>query len=188
MKNGHLFIISAPSGAGKTTIIQKLLLHDASLSLSISHTTRKPRKGECDGKDYYFINHAQFEALIKREAFAEYANVFGNFYGTAKKTLQDPIEKGIDTILDIDWQGAKNIKKKFPTSISIFITPPSLNILEERLRNRKTDDEETILKRLSQAREDVEHAIFYDYVVENDALSQAIDDVHKIINKHRKTS
>jgi guanylate kinase len=146
MTIGTLYIIAAPSGAGKTSLVKQLVADTANLTVSISHTTRAMRPGEADGQDYYFVSVAKFQAMLAGQAFLEHAQVFDNFYGTARQTVQDNLNQGLDVILEIDWQGAQQIKRLLPDSLGIFILPPSIAVLEQRLRGRGQDDEAIIAR------------------------------------------
>lgn len=179
-RSGKLYIISAPSGAGKTTLCSRLCRRIPSLRLSVSHTTRSPRKSETSGVDYYFISRGNFISMIRRKGFAEWAVVHGNYYGTSKKELSSLCAKGYDVILDIDVQGAVQIRRALPGVISIFILPPSLKVLRERLRGRKTEKPSDLKKRLENAREEMRHYKQYDYIVFNDDLRTAVRDLESI--------
>lgn len=183
-KRGNIFVISAPSGSGKTTLCNKLIKALPDLKMSISHTTRKPRAGEIEGVDYFFVDKETFEKMISNNEFIEWAEVYGNFYGTSKSVLQQLMEKGYDILLDIDTEGAKNMKKLYPESILIFILPPSLEELERRLLNRN-EDKDIIKKRLSKANEEISNYKFYDYVVINDNLEKAFNELLCIICAER---
>ncbi len=183
-KKGSLFVISAPSGTGKTTICERLLKALPNLKMSISHTTRTPRQDEKHGVHYFFVTKEQFEKMIKNDEFVEWAEVYGNLYGTSKKMINDLINAGVDILLDIDTQGAKNIKRLYPDSVLIFILPPSLESLEERLKNRH-ENSETIKERLSKAANEIAHYEFYDYIVVNDNLEKAVNEILCIINAER---
>ncbi|MCL4107932.1 UNVERIFIED_CONTAM: hypothetical protein GTU68_016960 [Idotea baltica] len=187
MSSGTLYIISAPSGAGKTSLITKLLegLNDA--EMAVSHTTRAKRDGEVDGKHYYFVTADDFLNGISNEDFLEYAKVFGNHYGTSKKAVEDITSKGIDVILEIDWQGAQQVRKLMPEAKSIFILPPSKAELENRLRGRGTDTEEVINNRLAQSCTDMTHYDEFDYVVINDDFDKAMASLESIFQANRVT-
>ncbi|MEK6700205.1 MAG: guanylate kinase [Nitrospirota bacterium] len=180
-KSGLLFVVSAPSGAGKTTLCQALTASLANLTHSISYTTRKPRPGEIDGRDYFFVTQERFRSMIGAGDFAEWAEVHSNLYGTSRRVLDDMTSRGIDVILDIDTQGAKQIKGKFPSALFIFIMPPSLDILEERLRNRKSDDEAEIGKRMLRARDEIRDYALYDYIIANRDFDRALSELKAII-------
>jgi guanylate kinase len=180
-----IYIISAPSGAGKTSLITKLLetLDDA--EMAISHTTRKPREGEVNGKHYHFIDADTFLDGVHNGDFLEHANVFGNHYGTAKNTVEDILEKGIDVILEIDWQGAQQVRDLMPEALSVFILPPSKEELERRLRGRGTDSDEVIAKRLGQSCDDIKHYDEFDYVVINDDFDESVNMLKSIFVANR---
>lgn len=182
---GNLFIISAPSGAGKSTLINTLLKQHADMQLSVSHTTRSPRPGETDGIQYHFTNVPTFKQLIEQEQFIEWAEVFGNYYGTSKAALADKLAQGIDVFLDIDWQGARQIKQQLPFVTSIFILPPSVEALEQRLNQRGQDSAEVIAGRMAKARDEISHAAEYDYWVVNDDLELAVQQFSGIIQTQR---
>ncbi|MGZ8223495.1 MAG: guanylate kinase [Methylobacter sp.] len=185
MNNGKLYIIAAPSGAGKTSLVKQLISDLDNLAVSISHTTRQIRPGEINGQDYYFINVEDFQAMQEKQAFLEYAQVFDNFYGTAQQTLEQNLEKGLDVILEIDWQGAQQIKKLLPDSISIFILPPSTEVLLQRLRNRGQDDEQIIARRMRDAVAEIRHYEEFDYLVVNNVFEQALTELKSIIIANR---
>ena len=180
-KQGNLFIISAASGAGKTSLVKKLLTLINDLTLSISHTTRDPRPSEIDGKDYFFVTNKIFEAMIKEDKFLETAKCHGSFYGTSRNFVEEVRDAGKDIIFEIDWQGAKSIKAIFPEAISIFILPPSLKKLEERLTARGQDSEDTIKARLSVAKSEMSHVNQFDYVTINDKFDDALEELRSII-------
>ena len=171
---GQLFVISAPSGAGKTSLIKSLRERRPELALSVSHTTRPRRDGEVNGEHYHFVDISQFEAMLAQEAFVEHAKVFDNYYGTSKAAISEQLDRGYDLILEIDWQGAAQVKKLFPEAIFIFILPPSSAELEARLRNRASDDDEVIARRLAEARREMQQCHWYDYLVINDDFDQAL--------------
>jgi len=182
---GNLFIISAPSGAGKSTLINALLKQDADMQLSVSHTTRSPRPGETNGVQYHFTDVSSFKQLIAEDQFIEWAEVFGNYYGTSKAALADKLAQGIDVFLDIDWQGARQIKQQLPFVTSIFILPPSVEALEQRLNQRGQDSAEVIAGRMAKARDEISHANEYDYWVVNDDLELAVQQFSGIIQSQR---
>ncbi|OSI13246.1 guanylate kinase [Neisseria canis] len=184
-KKGNIFIISAASGTGKTTLVSRLLSRNKDIRVSVSHTTRQPREGEINGTHYHFVNVAQFEDLIGQAAFLEYANVFGNYYGTSHESVEQLQNQGYDVILEIDIQGAEQIRQALPDSISIFILPPSFQDLSNRLRGRNTDSEEEIKKRLSEARNEIEQSLLFDYLVVNDDLDAAENNLLHIIKSNR---
>ncbi|MGB9891689.1 guanylate kinase [Thermodesulfovibrio yellowstonii] len=183
-KKGIIFVISAPSGTGKTTLCERLLKILPDLKMSISHTTRQPRPYEKNGVDYFFVDKKNFEKMIANDEFIEWAEVYGNFYGTSKKVIFDLIKNEYDILLDIDTQGAKNIRKLYPDSVLIFILPPSLKELEKRLLLRN-EDKDIIDKRLSKASQEISQYKFYDYVVINDSIERALNDLLCIIYAER---
>lgn len=182
---GTLYIISAPSGGGKTSLVNALLPLHSELEVSISHTTRTQRPGETDGVNYYFVSEAGFQELIAQNAFLEYAHVFGHFYGTSRQWVEDKLAAGIDVILEIDWQGAKQIRSMLPQTMSIFILPPSWQVLERRLRERAQDSEAVIKRRLVEAKNEISHYLEYDYLVVNDDFSIALSELRSIIQARR---
>jgi guanylate kinase len=182
----HVFIISAPSGAGKTTLLRAALERLADLCYSVSFTTRAPRTGEVNGRDYVFISPDEFEEGIRTDRWAEWAQVHGNYYGTSAEVLSRALAGGRDILLDIDVQGARQICKRFPQSVTIFIMPPSLDILEARLRSRGTDREESIALRLRNAREEMNQKDMYRHVIVNDDLHTAERELLAIIGSYRK--
>lgn len=186
-KTGLLIVFSGPSGAGKDTILKKLLENNENVKLSISATTRSPRVGEKDGTDYYFLTRQKFISLIEHDEMLEHAEYCGNFYGTPRVPIQNWMNCGNDVILEIEVQGGSQIKKKCSGCVSIFILPPSISELEQRLRARNTEDEEIIQKRMSVAREEIGQAKNYDYVVINDTVENAVDAINMIISaeKHK---
>lgn len=179
--NGNLFIISAPSGAGKTSLVQALLNINPQIGLSVSYTTRAPRVGEHDGRDYHFVSRDAFIAMAKQGEFLESAEVYGNFYGTSQKWISDQIAAGRDILLEIDWQGAAQVRSLFPECISIFILPPSREALAQRLKGRGKDDTSVIARRLAAAREDVSHVAEFDYVIINDSLNEALRELNAVV-------
>ncbi|PRM07950.1 Guanylate kinase [Haemophilus influenzae] len=190
MFQGNLYILSAPSGAGKSSLISALLASDSSTQkmVSVSHTTRAPRPGEVEGVHYYFVSKEEFESLIEQDLFLEYAKVFGgNYYGTSLPAIEENLAKGIDVFLDIDWQGAQQIRKKVPSVKSIFILPPSLPELERRLIGRGQDSEEVITERMSKAISEISHYDEYDYVIVNDDFEKALKDLQSILQAERLT-
>lgn len=187
-KRGNLYIVSAPSGAGKSSLISALLKDKpADMQVSVSHTTRNPRPGEENGVHYHFVSVDQFKALIDQNAFFEWAEVFGNFYGTSRLTVQDTLERGIDVFLDIDWQGAQQVKKLMPEAKGIFILPPSREELERRLVGRGQDSAEVIASRMAQAVSEMSHFNEYEYVIVNDNFDEALADLRAIIRAGRLT-
>ena len=184
---GNLFILAAPSGTGKTSLVKALLEKNNNLIISTSHTTRPPRKNEINGKDYFFVEEAEFKNLIKKNYFIEHAKVFGNYYGTSRALVQSKLEAGKAIILEIDWQGAEQICNLYPDACSIFILPPSIETLTERLQERAQDDYDTIESRMQQARSVIEHVAQADYVVVNDDFDSALDDIRAIVRTQRLT-
>lgn len=182
---GHLFIVSAPSGAGKTTLVQLLLENDCGIRLSISSTTRDPRPGEQQGREYHFVSIPSFLEMASHGQFLEWAEVHGNYYGTSKQWIVDELTAGRDVLLEIDWQGAQQVRKVFPEAIGIFIMPPSLAVLEDRLAGRGTDSAETIARRIAAARDEMRHVDEFDYVIINDDLQQALGNLVSIVTASR---
>ena len=177
----NLFIIAAPSGCGKTSLVKALLGSSSKLSVSVSHTTRKPRKGEINGENYHFVSKERFGEMISNNDFIEHAEVFGNMYGTARSNIKKKLEANIDIILEIDWQGARQVRENMPNSISIFILPPSKNVLLQRLTDRGQDDEETISKRMKNSESEMSHYDEFEYLVINDQFDSALNDLKAII-------
>ncbi|WP_416191137.1 guanylate kinase [Neisseria sp. CCUG12390] len=184
-KKGNIFIISAASGTGKTTLVSRLLKNNSDLRVSVSHTTRQPREGEQHGVHYHFVPKEEFESLIAQKAFLEHADVFGNYYGTSIAGVNRLTEQGFDVILEIDVQGAEQVRNILPEASSIFILPPSFEILAGRLKGRATDSEEVIATRLAKARHEIEQSVHFDYVVVNDDLNTAEADLLHIIKAGR---
>jgi guanylate kinase len=178
---GSIFIVSAPSGAGKTTLCKKLTETTEGIRHSVSYTTREPRKGEKDGRDYFFVSEEKFMEMVRRGEFLEWAEVHGNLYGTSKRYIQEIINTGTDVILDIDTQGARQIRDSGIEATFIFILPPSLKALEERLRKRGTDPEETIRRRLKQAKKEISDYKMYDYVIFNIRVDEAVEQLRSIV-------
>ncbi len=185
---GDLYVISAPSGTGKTTLCRMLLKQMNDVSFSVSHTTRAPRPGEVDGIDYHFVSREAFNAMIEQGAFLEWAEVHGHFYGTSREGVFRQLEDGLDVLLDIDVQGARQVKKSFPEAVMIFILPPTFQELEQRLRSRGTEDEANLRTRIENAKKEVLAAPEYDYILINDILEEALDDFKSIIKANRHKS
>jgi guanylate kinase len=178
---GHLFVIAAPSGAGKTSLVKALLQRKPELHVSISHTTRKQRPTEMPGREYYFVCVPQFEEMVNGRQFLEYARVFDNFYGTAREPVESELAGGHDVVLEIDWQGAQQVRTGMPECRTIFILPPTRAALEQRLRGRQTDADEVIQRRLRDAVSDMSHWTEFDYIVVNDDFGRAVDDLVRIV-------
>ncbi len=186
--SGNLFIISAPSGAGKTSLVHALLEINSHIDLSVSYTTRAPRAGEHDGRDYHFVSRDTFIEMLNHGDFLESAEVYGNFYGTSQAWISNERSRGRDILLEIDWQGAVQIRGLFPDAISIFILPPSLAALEQRLVGRGKDDANIIARRMAAAREDVAHVAEFDYVIINDNLNDALRELNAVVLSARVQS
>lgn len=179
--SGSLFVISAPSGAGKTSLVHALLTTNPQIDLSISYTTRAPREGEVDGVAYHFVSRETFLEMAGRGEFLESAEVYGNFYGTSQSWISQENAKDRDILLEIDWQGATQVRQLFPECLSIFILPPSMEALAQRLKGRGTDSQEIIDRRMAAAREDVAHVAEFDYVIINDSLDEALKEFNAIV-------
>ncbi len=182
---GTLYIVAAPSGAGKSSLVNALLERERDIVLSISHTTRPRRPGDVDGEHYHFVNRGVFERLVADNAFLEHAEVFGNLYGTSRKAVEPLLEQGRDVLLEIDWQGARQVRKVMPDCVSIFILPPSREELERRLRTRAADSAVTIARRLAESREEIAHVDDFDYVIVNDEFAEALGDLRSIVATRR---
>ena len=186
MTNGTLYIISAPSGAGKSSLLRSVLENSGGdVVLSVSHTTRTPRPGEIDGKDYHFVDSEVFQAMVGQGEFLEDAQVFDNFYGTSQKAVEEQLSAGLDVILEIDWQGARQVRRLVPGAIGIFILPPSREALEARLKGRGQDDNTVIERRMRDAASEMSHYSEYDYLVINDVFQDACDELAAIIKGNR---
>ena len=186
-KKGMMFVLSSPSGAGKTTLTKKIAEHNANFAISISYTTRKPRTNEINGKDYYFISREEFDDLLKKNNFYEYANIFDNCYGTLKKTVLELLSRGKDVLFDIDWQGTKQLNKiKSLSLVTFFILPPNLKVLKERLLNRHKGQEKLVEKRMNKFNEEISHWNEYNYVVINDDLNKCYDEILRIIMSEKR--
>ena len=184
-ETGTLFVVSAPSGAGKTSLVAEMLHADQKLGVSVSHTTRPMREGEKDGINYHFVSRAEFEAMIGRGDFLEHADVFGNYYGTSQVWVREMLSRGRDVILEIDWQGAAQVRRLVPECISVFIVPPSAEVLRDRLVGRGTDAPEVVERRLTEAQEECRHAAEFDYLVVNDDFHDALGDLLAIVRSQR---
>ncbi len=187
MSLGNIFIVSAPSGAGKTSLVKALLEADSQVKLSVSYTTRAPRPGEVDGVNYHFVSMDDFMAVLNRGDFLESAEVYGNRYGTSQRWIEAQVATGVDILLEIDWQGAAQVRKLMPQAISIFVLPPSPAALRERLTGRGQDSEEIIAGRLAAAREDMSHVSEFDYVIINDDFAAAAADLQAVVRASRLT-
>ena len=185
---GTLFVVAAPSGAGKSSLVNALLEREPAISLSISHTTRPPRPGELYGRHYYFVERGEFEREVAEGIFLEHAEVHGNLYGTSRTTVQGLLAQGRDVLLEIDWQGAEQIRRSKPDCISVFILPPSRAELERRLRGRGSDSAEVIERRLRNSRGEIAHADQFDYILVNDVFEQALADLQAIVRAVRLRS
>ena len=186
MTSGTLFIVAAPSGAGKTSLTRALLESEPGMLLSVSYTSRAPRPNEVDGVHYHFVTRAEFEQMIARGEFFEHAVVHGDLKGTSRKVVEQTLAKGRDVLLEIDWQGARQVRAQLPGTVSIFILPPSRAELERRLRNRASDSEETIQRRLADSQRDMAHATEFDYTVVNDDFAAALAELRAIVAAHRE--
>ncbi|OIR02746.1 guanylate kinase [mine drainage metagenome] len=182
---GNLFVVAAPSGAGKSSLVQELLSRDAGIQLSVSYTTRAPRGQEQDGREYLFIDRAEFEKRIKAGDFLEWAEVHGNLYGTSRHWLQQRMTQGVDVMLEIDWQGAEQVKQQFSNAVSVYILPPSYEELEARLMRRGEDAAEVIVRRLRDARVETPHASTFDFIIVNHDFSQALSDLQAVVAAQR---
>jgi guanylate kinase len=180
-KPGRLYVIAAPSGAGKTSLVKALIEHEPKIRFSVSYTTRTPRPNEIPGRDYHFVSSARFQEMVTNNEFLEHAQVFDHCYGTGVRTVEEALAKGERLLLEIDWQGARQVRARLPEARSIFILPPSRGALEERLKGRSTDSAEVIERRLRDAAQDLAHWIEFDYVVINDRFDQALEDLRTIV-------
>ncbi len=178
---GHLYVIAAPSGAGKTSLVKALMARVPSLAFSVSHTTRKPRPNEVAGRDYHFVDPTHFQQMIDAGEFLEHARVFDNLYGTGRKSVETALAEGQDLLLEIDWQGARQIRKHLPEAVDVFILPPSRPALEERLRGRATDSADVIARRLADSVTELSHWSEFRYVIVNDRFDEALDDLARIV-------
>jgi guanylate kinase len=182
-ETGRLYVIAAPSGAGKTSLVKALMEREPRLRFSVSYTTRKARANEIDGRDYHFITAARFQEMVDRGEFLEHARVFDNLYGTGVRAVADALSAGGLVLLEIDWQGARQVRERLPDARTIFILPPATQALEQRLNARSTDSDAVIQRRLQDARRDISHFSEFDYVVINDRFDQAVEDLHAIVRE-----
>lgn len=179
--SGNLFIVSAPSGAGKTSLVGAMLATTPGVDLSVSYTTRPPRPGEVNGKDYHFVSRETFLAMAKHGDFLESAEIYGNLYGTSQSWIRTATASGRDILLEIDWQGAAQVRRAFPGCIGIFILPPSIEVLEKRLKGRGKDSEEVIARRMAAACDEIAHVSEFDYVIINDKLDTAVQQLRSVV-------
>jgi guanylate kinase len=184
---GNLFVVVAPSGAGKTSLVAKLLESDSNIRLSISYTTRAPREGEVNGREYHFIDRAGFEKMIAAGEFLEHANVYGNYYGTSKRWIEQQLDGDHDVLLEIDWQGARQVQRIFPEMVAISIMPPSISELRRRLEDRGKDAPEVIARRMASAREEISHVLEFPYIIVNERFEAALSDLQAVVRASRLT-
>lgn len=182
---GSLFIVAAPSGGGKTSLVKKLVHDVPGIDVSVSHTTRDRRATEIHGVDYFFIDELVFQRMVNENAFIEHARVFNHFYGTSVAQITDRLHAGVDVVLDIDWQGAQQIKQTFADAVSVFIVPPALDVLKQRLMDRRRDDEQIIQQRMQQAQDEMSHYSEFDYLIVNDDFEVAAAELQAIVISHR---
>jgi guanylate kinase len=182
---GSLFTVVAPSGAGKTSLVAALLQREPNIHLSISFTTREPRAGEADGREYHFVTRERFEEMVASADFLEHAEVYGNYYGTSRRWIEAELEADHDVLLEIDWQGARQVRRLFPHMVGIFILPPSLDELRRRLEGRGKDAPEVITRRLASAREDISHVLEFEYIIVNETFESAVADLIAIVRSAR---
>jgi guanylate kinase len=183
--SGNLFVVVAPSGAGKTSLVNELLRREPRIRLSISYTTRRPREGEAHGREYHFIERAEFERMIVSGDFLEHANVYGNYYGTSRRWIEAELAGDNDVLLEIDWQGARQVRKLFPGMVGIFILPPSFSELARRLEARGKDAPESIATRMASAREEASHVLEFEYIIVNEEFDSAVSDLQAIVRATR---
>jgi guanylate kinase len=181
MPSGRLYVVAAPSGAGKTSLVKALMEREPRIQFSVSYTTRHPRPNEIPGRDYHFVSHQRFREMLANHEFLEHAQVFDNCYGTGVRTVEEALSNGEQLLLEIDWQGARQVRARIPEAVSIFILPPSRAALEQRLKGRSTDSDEVIQRRLRDAAHDLAHWREFDYAVINDRFEQAIEDLRAIV-------
>jgi guanylate kinase len=181
MERGRLYVVSAPSGAGKTSLVRALMEREPRIRFSVSYTTRKPRPNEIPGRDYHFVSAERFADMVTRDEFLEHAQVFDNFYGTGVRAVEEALANGEQLLLEIDWQGARQVRARLPEARSIFILPPTRQALEQRLKGRSTDSDEVIQRRLQDAAQDLTHWAEFDYVVINDQFDEALEDLQAVI-------
>lgn len=186
-RRGTLFTVSAPSGAGKTSLVAQLVVRLPDIRVSVSHTTRAARPGEQDGVNYHFVTEQDFVAMLERAEFLEHARVFGNFYGTSQRWVTEQLDAGTDVILEIDWQGAAQVRRLLPDCVRVFILPPSIEALMSRLTARRQDPPEVIQRRLAQAREEISHYVEADYLIVNDCFDTALDELLALVRAQRLT-
>jgi guanylate kinase len=182
---GNLFVVVAPSGAGKTSLVASLVERERNIRLSISHTTRAPRPGEQDGREYHFVDRARFERMIAAGDFLEHADVYGNYYGTSRAWIQRELAGDHDVLLEIDWQGARQVRSLFPEMVGIFVLPPSLAELRRRLQGRGKDSAETIERRMASAREEISHVLEFEYIIVNDRFEDALSELTCVVRAAR---
>jgi guanylate kinase len=185
MARGNLFVVCAPSGAGKTTLVDALLKRESNIRLSPSYTTRAPREGEKDGVDYFFITRDEFERMIEAGEFLEHANVYGNYYGTSRRWIEKELSGDHDVLLEIDWQGAQQVRRLFPHMVGIFLLPPSLAELRNRLKSRGKDSPEAIERRMASAREEISHVLEFEYIIVNEQFEVALADLMAVVRGAR---
>jgi guanylate kinase len=183
--SGDLFVVVAPSGAGKTSLVNAVLRAEPGIRLSVSYTTRAPREGEVEGRDYHFVSRAAFEAMIAAGDFLEHANVYGNYYGTSRRWIEAELEGDHDVLLEIDWQGAMQVRALFPRMVGIFILPPSIEELRRRLTARGKDSPEAIERRMASAREEISHVLEFEYIIVNEQFDVAIADLQAVVRASR---
>jgi guanylate kinase len=182
---GNLFVVVAPSGAGKTSLVADLLERDSNVRLSVSYTTRAPRSGETGGREYHFVTRGEFERMIAARDFLEHADVYGNYYGTSRRVIESELAGGHDVLLEIDWQGAAQVRKLFPHMVGIFVLPPSLDELRRRLTARGKDSPEAIERRMASAREEISHVLEFEYIIVNELFETASADLQSVVRAAR---